>query len=147
MIARPPRAIGTRAEVGQTFDDYDLCCCEMFAVERPSCAMNANHAVQRLFRVRRVRRYERSMQRFALTVARHCTAQAARAAPVSVAESLEPEDEFDFKVVGETEDGGIVVQVALTSGKVIKAMWRKPSDDLDDAPKVAPALAVPQGTG
>ena len=109
--------------------------------------MNAIHAIQRLYRVRRVRRYERSMQRFALTVARHCTAQAARAPFVSVAECLKPEDEFDFKVVGETEDCGIVVEVDLTSDKVIKAVWRRPSVDLGDAPKAAPALAAPQDAG
>ena len=76
---------------------------------------------------------------FAVTIERHCTAQAAGAPPVAVAECLEPEDEFDFKVVGETEDGGIVVEGDLTGGKVSKTVWRRPSVDLGDAPKASPA--------
>ena len=57
----------------KTFDDDLVYCYELFAVERPSCVMNAIRAIQRLYRVRRVRRYERSMHRFAVTLARYRT--------------------------------------------------------------------------
>ena len=56
-----------------TVDHDYIYCYELFAVARPSCAMKATRATQRLHRALRARRYEANMHSFALTVARHCT--------------------------------------------------------------------------